>query len=127
MNPEQRIVAVFDGPSDPSELASDQPGSWIDPELKQHAIDVASRFQSLTAAETESATARLNELAGQIVSLCVHCDREAAYKDREGNPVCKLHRYISIAPIRNAGTAINRNDLCGCGSGKKFKKCCMRK
>jgi uncharacterized protein YchJ len=22
---------------------------------------------------------------------------------------------------------IGRNDLCPCGSGKKFKKCCMRK
>ncbi len=27
--------------------------------------------------------------------------------------------------IRNAGEAIGRNAPCPCGSGKKFKKCCM--
>lgn len=26
-------------------------------------------------------------------------------------------------PIRRAGRRIRRNDLCPCGSGKKFKKC----
>ena len=27
----------------------------------------------------------------------------------------------------NAGDEVGRNDPCPCGSGKKFKKCCMRK
>jgi preprotein translocase subunit SecA len=31
------------------------------------------------------------------------------------------------APIRNAGPKVKPNDLCPCGSGKKFKKCCGRK
>ncbi len=30
-------------------------------------------------------------------------------------------------PVRNAGKKVGRNDLCPCGSGKKFKACCMRK
>jgi preprotein translocase subunit SecA len=30
-------------------------------------------------------------------------------------------------PIRNRGQRIGRNDPCHCGSGKKFKNCCMRK
>lgn len=30
-------------------------------------------------------------------------------------------------PIRRARKKIGRNDLCRCGSGKKFKKCCGRK
>ena len=29
--------------------------------------------------------------------------------------------------IRNRGEKAGRNDPCPCGSGKKFKNCCMRK
>ena len=29
-------------------------------------------------------------------------------------------------PIVRAGSKIGRNDPCPCGSGKKYKKCCMR-
>ncbi|HVU86365.1 MAG TPA: SEC-C metal-binding domain-containing protein [Pirellulales bacterium] len=32
-----------------------------------------------------------------------------------------------IEPIRNRGEHVGRNDPCPCGSGKKFKNCCMRK
>ncbi|MEL7264506.1 MAG: SEC-C metal-binding domain-containing protein, partial [Planctomycetota bacterium] len=30
-------------------------------------------------------------------------------------------------PVRHVGPKIGRNDPCPCGSGKKFKSCCMRK
>src|SRR5262245_49338718 len=30
-------------------------------------------------------------------------------------------------PIRNRGNRVGRNDPCPCGSGKKYKNCCMRK
>jgi hypothetical protein len=30
-------------------------------------------------------------------------------------------------PIVNTGLKIGRNDPCPCGSGKKYKKCCLRK
>ncbi len=29
-----------------------------------------------------------------------------------------------VAPIRNTDEPVGRNDLCPCGSGKKYKKCC---
>ena len=29
-------------------------------------------------------------------------------------------------PIRNRADKVGRNDPCPCGSGKKFKNCCMR-
>ncbi|HUE71997.1 MAG TPA: SEC-C metal-binding domain-containing protein, partial [Pirellulaceae bacterium] len=31
-----------------------------------------------------------------------------------------------IEPIRNLGKKVGRNDPCPCGSGKKYKQCCMR-
>ena len=30
-------------------------------------------------------------------------------------------------PVRNVGRKVGRNDPCPCGSGKKFKSCCMNK
>jgi preprotein translocase subunit SecA len=32
-----------------------------------------------------------------------------------------------IEPIRNRGAQVGRNDPCPCGSGKKYKNCCLRK
>ena len=34
-------------------------------------------------------------------------------------------RYIELEPVRTE-PKIGRNDLCSCGSGKKYKKCCAR-
>ena len=31
-----------------------------------------------------------------------------------------------VEPIRNRGDKVGRNDPCPCGSGKKYKNCCMR-
>ena len=32
-----------------------------------------------------------------------------------------------LEPIRNRGQRVGRNDPCPCGSGRKYKQCCMRK
>ena len=34
---------------------------------------------------------------------------------------------VKKQPIRNAATKVGPNDPCPCGSGKKYKKCCMHK
>ena len=32
--------------------------------------------------------------------------------------------FQAKGPVRRQSKKIGRNDLCRCGSGKKFKKCC---
>jgi preprotein translocase subunit SecA len=32
-----------------------------------------------------------------------------------------------VETIRNRGEKVGRNDPCPCGSGKKYKQCCMKK
>ena len=32
-----------------------------------------------------------------------------------------------LETIRNRGENVGRNDPCPCGSGKKYKQCCMKK
>ena len=34
---------------------------------------------------------------------------------------------VKIETIRHRGERVGRNDPCPCGSGKKYKQCCMRK
>ena len=34
---------------------------------------------------------------------------------------------VKKVPIRNAAKKVGPNDPCPCGSGKKYKKCCMQK
>jgi len=34
---------------------------------------------------------------------------------------------VKRQPVRNAAKKVGPNDPCPCGSGKKYKKCCMQK
>jgi len=36
-----------------------------------------------------------------------------------------LYQKVRPNRINNVKRKLRRNDLCDCGSGKKFKKCCM--
>jgi preprotein translocase subunit SecA len=46
-------------------------------------------------------------------------EQEAAIQASQGE--------AKIETIRNRGSRVGRNDPCPCGSGKKYKQCCMRK
>lgn len=43
----------------------------------------------------------------------------------QGKTAGELRRLLGGKPLQKAAEA-GRNDPCPCGSGKKFKKCCMR-
>jgi tetratricopeptide (TPR) repeat protein len=47
--------------------------------------------------------------------------------DEERKPVARGGRDSSLSEIVPKRTKIGRNDPCPCGSGKKFKKCCLLK
>jgi len=36
------------------------------------------------------------------------------------------HPDHAVETVRNAHRDVGRNDDCPCGSGKKFKKCCLK-
>ncbi len=47
--------------------------------------------------------------------------------DHEGHvhgPGCSHHHHEPLTPVVREGAKIGRNDLCPCGSTKKYKKCC---
>ena len=46
--------------------------------------------------------------------------------ERQPAPFLPTASLAPRAPVRHSEPKIGRNDPCGCGSGKKFKKCCGR-
>jgi hypothetical protein len=56
-------------------------------------------------------------------------DRERARREIFERSVSRTAAYAgylaAMAPVRNLLRDVGRNDPCPCGSGKKFKKCCM--
>ena len=62
------------------------------------------------------------------VEKCFVCQRTG--KSRVGNKFyCKKHfnKLVVTHPIRRTSVKTHRNALCPCGSGKKFKQCCITK
>ncbi len=48
----------------------------------------------------------------------IRSEQEQAIRDSQGE--------VAIETIRNQGQRVGRNDPCPCGSGKKYKNCCLR-
>ncbi len=62
-----------------------------------------------------------SQLAGEPVASGVRQQQAAAIANSQRSPEKKRE------PLRNLAKKVGRNDPCPCGSGKKFKACCMRK
>jgi uncharacterized protein YecA (UPF0149 family) len=56
-----------------------------------------------------------------------HLEMIKEYECIERSLYSKKHNESKIIPVRNSSInpKINRNELCACGSGKKYKKCCL--
>ena len=88
----------------------------FDPEFLNH---LGSTWQ-LDRAQTIHQQAE-SQLAAPPASGGVRRQQDAAIAASERSTEKKRE------PVRNVGKKVGRNDLCPCGSGKKFKACCMRK
>lgn len=74
----------------------------------------------------ENMTAKMEE---EIVSLLMHVNVERAPRREEQKIEMVTNRNGGAAPVAKAVKAgsVGRNDPCPCGSGKKYKECCMGK
>jgi SEC-C motif-containing protein len=50
---------------------------------------------------------------------------KAEFKRRDGRWIYTKAVRLGPAPVRSAGPKPGRNDPCPCGSGKKYKHCCL--
>lgn len=60
---------------------------------------------------------------------CKYCDSPVYGQNEMSEPICRKRfmkgKCSSQKPIVNGGRKVGRNDKCPCGSGKKFKQCCI--
>lgn len=56
-----------------------------------------------------------------------HLESIKQYEDLQYSHLTKKEREFDIKPVRNSKLEpkINRNETCLCGSGKKYKHCCL--
>ena len=79
-------------------------------------------------AEKEENSRRLKELAGDPYGTLAYAFGKAV--DKKTADVPKAKPSVPLKPLSSKPEVkqkVGRNDPCPCGSGKKFKHCCMRK
>jgi len=59
------------------------------------------------------------------IMLRAHFDRNhAPQREKVAEPIAASHGDEPKKPISRSSDKVGRNDMCPCGSGKKYKKCC---
>ena len=54
-----------------------------------------------------------------------YCFSPKAQRDAERASSARRDRLMAARPIVNSSRKVGRNEPCPCGSGRKFKKCCL--
>jgi len=70
---------------------------------------------------------RTSERAEEVMSVCIDRGWQAVIGIEPDMPedLSQLNRLLYPPEPKKAGPSVGRNDPCPCGSGKKYKKCCM--
>ena len=88
------------------------------------ATDVLMRvFRVVITEDTEDAYEARLKARAQQQKRDLHLGQRRASRSnaQDGENVVKA------TPVRREQEKIGRNEVCPCGSGKKYKKCCMKK
>lgn len=63
----------------------------------------------------------------EVIQICNHNGWHFILGFESGEEdLSDLQRKLNPRTIVNSGEQIGRNEMCACGSGKKFKKCCQQ-
>ena len=92
---------------------------WIS--LGQRVTDLIFRMEQLDEQFVGSTFVETSAIHEQAPSTS-----EIAQQQQEAIDASQQRGDVKIDPIRNRGKKVGRNEPCPCGSGKKYKNCCMR-
>jgi preprotein translocase subunit SecA len=109
----------------------------IDPkvEYKREGMRIFEQMWSSVGERTTDLIFRMEQLDENFVGS-TWTESEAIHQDAQSAGEIAAQQQAAIEgtevdhkpqPIRNRQQRVGRNDPCPCGSGKKFKQCCMRK
>lgn len=96
--------------------------------IKYNTISILANAQ-VNHQTPEEEEARLREEAERLAQSMVfqHDDAVSSLdEDPEQAVIDELTPTAPQQPVRREGVKVGRNDLCPCGSGKKYKHCCGR-
>ena len=79
-------------------------------------------FQAMVTAIREETVRRMF-----LVQLRTNQEVKRERVAKETGTAAATKSEVKKQPVRNAATKVGPNDPCPCGSGKKYKKCCMQK
>jgi len=65
------------------------------------------------------------EMSDGLASRQEDGEDDEEYEDNEDEEDEEAYPPLRLAPERSAGQPISRNAPCPCGSGKKYKRCCL--
>ena len=96
-------------------------------ELPEGEMDLKKAMEGLEIIQTAMAQGKRLDEASQLIpeSILPHVLR-LMQADMEGTLPLPAYRK-PITPIARTGKKVGRNAPCPCGSGKKYKKCCLKK
>lgn len=93
--------------------------------------DQKGRMLIVLGADADLATALASHIHGPTEEERIEALRKTLIAGIEkAAPVvreAKLPSSPPLEPIRNTTRATRRNDVCPCGSGRKYKQCCLRR
>ena len=79
-------------------------------------------FQAMVTAIREETIRRMF-----LVQVRTHQEVKRERVAKETGTAAATKTQVKKQPVRNAASKVGPNDPCPCGSGKKYKKCCMHK
>ena len=109
----------------------------VDPkvEFKREGMRIFEQMWDSVGERTTDLIFRMEQLDESFVGS-TWTEAEAIHQDAQSAGEIAAQQQAAIEgtevdhkpqPIRNRQQRVGRNDPCPCGSGKKFKNCCMRK
>jgi len=100
-------------------LRGAQVAGWIEAELPE---ELEAALASISLHGSEEGVDALNAMSDEAYDASVATVEPAAVA---------LYQYWQqhlepVVPVRREEAKVGRNDPCTCGSGKKYKQCCLR-
>lgn len=103
-----------------------EPAEIEEPDCRAALLEHTARLQLPDAARAESPALVADFLAQLEAEGRLGGGRVLGAFVRALGPAFEVAAGGKSRPITRPGSRIGRNDPCPCGSGRKYKKCCMR-